>query len=195
MSKIQLLFLVDSTMPMRVHRTAIMERIAKEIAEAESEYDSVQVARIDYYDYDEHEALHMPSVLPFTSEVHEALRRIPCKEDPDRATDITSALYDATQLAWDMTALHEIIHISGGPPHGWNYHEPWFEDRYPKGDPRMRDLEVYLRALQGTDVSYTLFKTHESMDVFAHILEEYFGEKFMELDLVTTHYKMHLGEL
>lgn len=192
MSKIQIVFLVDSNMPMRVHRSAIMQRIAQEIAEAEAEYDSVEIARIDYFDYDENEVLVPPIVQSFTTEVHEALRRIPCRDDPDRATDIAGALFCATQLPWDTNALREIIHISGGPPHGWNYHEPWFEDRYPKGDPRGRDMEVYLRALQGTDVSYTLFTTHKSMDVFAHILEEYFPERFLELELIPG---VHVGEL
>lgn len=194
MSKIQIVFLVDSTMYMRTRRTAVMERIAKAIAEAETEYDTVEVARIDYFDYDEFNLLNPPSVLSFTKDVHEALRRVPCKDDEDLPADVTGALFLASQLPWDMTAAREIVHIAGGPPHGWNYHEPWIEDRYPNGDPHGRDLEVYLRALQSTGVEYTLFTTHESMDVFAHILAEYF-EGFTEMKLETSPSRMFLGEL
>lgn len=183
--KTQIAFLVDCTESMREWRPVVLSHMCEAIARAELDGE-LEVALVGYTDYDEFDVRGSSVFVPFTTDASRVIRPLTYSPDIDAPEDVAGGLRRTVQLEWDLseTTRRQVIHFADGPPHGLNYHEPWIADRYPQGDPRGLNLEEDLHDLREADVEYTFYSANESTDVFAHVLEGYFGMAFREFRMV-----------
>lgn len=181
--KCQIAFLMDRTESMYDRMVKTQTVIRDTIRELSKDGGVVEVAFVAYSDFNSVGNELAPVVMDFTADLKRfevVLDTFHYHQDYDTAENVALGLQETVRLSWDASEQCEriVMHLTDAPPHGEQFHEPWIEDRYPKGDPRGREIGRYLLALRGTRVFYHLCSFSESTDVFAGLLKRVFGDDF-----------------
>jgi len=190
MQTVQLAFVLDATASMQDWIDTCKNEIRSLIRKTRLPGVEVEIALVDYTDY-ENDARIPACMVDFTTNVdhiHASLAAIRAEGGEDVAEDVAGALDTALMLSWKPIAIKHIVHLADAPPHGIKYHTPWVNDRYPNGDPLGLDLEEILQDIAGMNVTYTFFRITENTNMFIRCLEMIFKHNLVVVDLKEKEY-------
>lgn len=200
MPTIQMTFVLDCTGSMGSWIEAAKTQIREVITNTQAKHGTgaeFEIALVRYWDYDE-DCRVEPQVTPFTKDVsaiEAVLKETRVNANTDTCEDIAGALEATLGLAWRDDAIRHIVHITDAPPHGVKYHEPWYSDRYPHGDPRGLNPETAASELSKKEIHYTFFRINESTDMFVDLLAKEFGDRFHDVEFPREHKLRRVGDL
>jgi hypothetical protein len=130
---------------------------------------SMDMALVAYRDYGD---IMRFRIVNFTSpaEVFDALQTLEARGGTGDAGDVAGALRQVTQLEWEteVPTIQLVVHITGRPPHGLQYHSVAIDDQFPEGDPEGLDPLVYMRELNVLGVRYLHLQTSRVPNRMVH---------------------------
>lgn len=141
-SKLDLLFMMDSTGSMSSYITAATDNIAQivtKIVQSEKIYgENFKIGLIVYRDHPPQDRTFVTKVYPFTSNIETMtaqLREQRAQGGGDGPEAVAAAMHAALNLPWRPDAAKIVVLIADAPPHGLGESG----DGFPNGDPNGHD--------------------------------------------------------
>jgi hypothetical protein len=190
---VDVVILMDVTGSMGTWIHAARETVLKAFNDLHAEFNHqtrFRLGLVCYRDYGDEQRFIVHDLTENVEEVQNLLQTVEAKGGDDTCEDIAGGLERVINIFKSSTynPVRVLLFVADAPAHGMRYHTATASDRFPKGDPDMREPADQMRQLAELGVDTTLFRIQAVMDKmieeFAAAYESVDSGTFTLLDVV-----------